>query len=130
MLSAYGLPLGDAFQMRDDMLGAFGDSALTGKPVGGDFIEGKPTPLLSRAYEAANTSQREVLDEVGREYLSAQDIARIQQVVQETGAVSYMEDRIASLTHSAIGALDKNALSGDAYFQLVDLASAVTSRTH
>ena len=44
-LSAYGLPLGDAFQMRDDVMGAFGDEAVTGKPVGGDLREGKPTPL-------------------------------------------------------------------------------------
>jgi hypothetical protein len=43
--SGYGLPLGDAFQMRDDVMGAFGDEAVTGKPVGGDLREGKPTPL-------------------------------------------------------------------------------------
>ena len=48
-LSAYGLPLGDAFQMRDDVMGAFGDEEITGKPVGGDLREGKPTPLLARA---------------------------------------------------------------------------------
>ena len=64
-LSAYGLPLGDAFQMRDDVMGAFGDEALTGKPVGGDLREGKPTPLLARAFEAATDAQREVLSLVG-----------------------------------------------------------------
>jgi geranylgeranyl diphosphate synthase, type I len=48
-LSAYGLPLGDAFQMRDDVMGAFGDATATGKPVGGDLIEGKPTPLMARS---------------------------------------------------------------------------------
>ena len=52
-LSAYGLPLGDAFQMRDDVMGAFGDAGVTGKPVGGDLIEGKPTPLLARAVARA-----------------------------------------------------------------------------
>ncbi len=55
-LSAYGLPLGDAFQMRDDVMGAFGDPALTGKPVGGDLREGKPTPLMARAVEAATAA--------------------------------------------------------------------------
>ena len=49
LLSAYGLPLGDAFQMRDDVIGVFGDPLRTGKPVGGDLREGKPTPLLARA---------------------------------------------------------------------------------
>ena len=48
-LSAYGLPLGDAFQLRDDVLGAFGDDRITGKPVGDDLREGKPTPLLAMA---------------------------------------------------------------------------------
>ena len=51
LLSAYGLPLGDAFQMRDDVMGAFGDEAVTGKPVGGDLREGKPTPLMAMATE-------------------------------------------------------------------------------
>src|SRR6478609_8568575 len=55
-LSAYGLPLGDAFQMRDDVMGAFGDPRRTGKPVGGDLVEGKPTPLLARAVEAATAA--------------------------------------------------------------------------
>ena len=57
-LSAYGLPLGDAFQMRDDVIGAFGDSAVTGKPVGDDLREGKPTPLLARAVALADAGQR------------------------------------------------------------------------
>ncbi|MET0460920.1 MAG: polyprenyl synthetase family protein, partial [Ilumatobacteraceae bacterium] len=52
-LSAYGLPLGDAFQMRDDVIGTFGASTVTGKPVGDDLREGKPTPLLARAVELA-----------------------------------------------------------------------------
>ena len=51
-LSGYGLPLGEAFQMRDDILGTFGDPAVTGKPVGEDLREGKPTPLLAITAEA------------------------------------------------------------------------------
>src|SRR5215207_7014987 len=65
-LSGYGLPLGDAFQLRDDMLGAFGDERLTGKPVGDDLREGKPTPLLAIATARASARQREVLARVGR----------------------------------------------------------------
>ncbi|MFM8688366.1 MAG: polyprenyl synthetase family protein, partial [Acidimicrobiaceae bacterium] len=62
--SPIGLPLGDAFQMRDDVLGAFGDSSssLTGKPIGDDLREGKPTPLLAMACERATVAQRKVLD--------------------------------------------------------------------
>ena len=57
-LSGYGLPLGDAFQMRDDVIGAFGDPAVTGKPVGDDLREGKPTPLLARAVARATPAQQ------------------------------------------------------------------------
>ena len=75
-LSRYGLPLGDAFQMRDDVMGVFGDTAVTGKPVGGDLLEGKPTPLLARAVAGATPAQLAVLDRVGAADLDADDIAR------------------------------------------------------
>ena len=65
-LSAYGDPLGEAFQLRDDLLGAFGDEAVTGKPVGDDLREGKPTPLLAAATANADAAQASVLGDVGR----------------------------------------------------------------
>ena len=67
-LSAYGDPLGEAFQLRDDLLGAFGEEAATGKPVGDDLREGKPTPLLAVATENADAAQAAVLarDRPGR----------------------------------------------------------------
>ena len=75
-LSAYGLPLGDAFQMRDDVIGAFGETSLTGKPVGDDLREGKPTPLLARAVARADAAQRDVLAKVGAPGLDADEIER------------------------------------------------------
>lgn len=128
MFTAYGLPLGDAFQMRDDMLGAFGDPKVTGKPVGGDFREGKPTPLLAHAWSMATEPQRRVLDLVGRVDLGDDDVAEIQQVVIDTGAVDTMEKRIASLRDEAIAALDPTRMSGDAHRALVEMAVTVTSR--
>lgn len=128
MFSAYGLPLGDAFQMRDDILGAYGDAAVTGKPVGGDFREGKPTPLLARAHQIAQKHQLEVLAKVGQSNLSDEDIARIQQVVIDTGALQAMEDLISSNHVQAVQALDKSQLQGESYDALVHLAGAVTQR--
>src|SRR5690606_14576769 len=107
LLSAYGLPLGDAFQMRDDVMGAFGVVAATGKPVGGDLREGKPTPLLARAVEAASTSQHAVLARVGRHELTDDDVADIQQVIIDTGALTSLEAMIVSLTEEAVAALDR-----------------------
>ena len=105
-LSAYGLPLGDAFQIRDDVMGAFGDEAITGKPVGGDLREGKPTPLLARAVAAATPAQRAVLDEVGSPDLDDDDIADMQQVIVDTGALAALEAQIAMLTDQAIAAIE------------------------
>ena len=129
MLSAYGLPLGDAFQMRDDMLGAFGDPLLTGKPVGGDFVEGKPTPMLARAYAVATAAQLRVLDLVGTPALSESDVIDIQEVVTATGAVSEMESLITALRDEAIQSLDSSMMRGDSYDALVELADTVTRRT-
>ena len=90
-LSAYGLPLGDAFQMRDDVMGAFGEEQLTGKPVGGDLREGKPTPLLARAVRRANAEQLAVLAEVGAPGLDGDGVADI-----AIGAPAYLN---ANRTH-------------------------------
>ena len=128
MLSAYGLPLGDAFQMRDDILGAYGDSAVTGKPVGGDFREGKPTPLLARAHQMAQKQHLEVLSKVGKPGLSDEDIAEIQQVVIDIGALQAMEDLISSNHAQAVKALDKSQMEGESYNALVHLADVVTQR--
>jgi geranylgeranyl diphosphate synthase type I len=128
MLSAYGLPLGDAFQIRDDVLGVFGDEKTVGKPVGGDFREGKPTPMLAYAYEHADTDQRKLLDMVGQENLSLADIERLQQVVIDTGARDAMETRINSLVEQAIAALHPIEVDDETFHALSVLALAVTQR--
>jgi geranylgeranyl diphosphate synthase type I len=127
-LSAYGLPLGDAFQMRDDVMGAFGDTETTGKPVGGDLREGKPTPLLARAIEAASAAQLVVLDGVGNPALTREQIADIQQVIVETGALANLESTITRLTATAVAALDQIYLVGGARDELIALAEYVSQR--
>ena len=127
-LSAYGLPLGDAFQMRDDVMGAFGDEAVTGKPVGGDLREGKPTPLLARAVAAAKPAQRAVLDEVGAPHLDDDDIAMMQQVIVETGALDALEAQIATLTDMAIEAIEVAPITPESRSELIALANYVSWR--
>jgi geranylgeranyl diphosphate synthase type I len=128
-LSAYGLPLGDAFQMRDDVMGAFGDETLTGKSVGGDLREGKPTPLLARAVRRANAEQLAVLDDVGAPGLDGHGVARIQQVIVETGALAVLEDHITALTETAISAIEDAPITESAKTELVALAEYVSWRT-
>ena len=129
-LSAYGLPLGDAFQMRDDVLGVFGDEVTnnTGKPIGDDIREGKPTPLLAMAYERASTSQRQVLEDVGAPQISNEDISKIQEVIIETGALSELETKISGLVGESIAAITNSSLSKQSVKQLVELAEFVAQR--
>lgn len=127
-LSAYGLPLGDAFQMRDDVMGVFGDPSVTGKPVGDDLREGKPTPLLAIAIERADSAQRSVLDRVGREQLSDADVAAAQSVLVECGALEEMERIIARLSEEAVAALSRIDLAGESRRELEALAAYVTQR--
>ena len=127
-LSAYGLPLGDAFQMRDDVMGAFGDEATTGKPVGSDLREGKPTPLLARAVAAADRAQRATLDTVGHPDLDDAGVAAIQQVIIATGALDALEQHISELTQSAIAAIEAAPIEPAATTELIDLAEYVSWR--
>ncbi|MGA0874578.1 MAG: polyprenyl synthetase family protein, partial [Ilumatobacteraceae bacterium] len=129
-LSNFGLPLGDAFQMRDDVLGAFGDtsSSLTGKPIGDDLREGKPTPLLAMACERATVAQREVLDRVGAPQISHQEISDIQQVIIETGALDALETKISMLVEQSVNAVSKSSLDESSKSRLIELAEFVASR--
>jgi geranylgeranyl diphosphate synthase type I len=127
--SAYGLPLGDAFQMRDDVMGAFGDPAVTGKPVGDDLREGKPTPLMAIAVARADATQRRVLDRVGSGPLTDAEVADVQSVIRATGALDEMESTIDRLTTQAITAIDAAPITADARTALVDLANFVAQRS-
>jgi geranylgeranyl diphosphate synthase type I len=127
-LSRYGLPLGDAFQMRDDVIGAFGDPALTGKPVGDDLREGKPTPLLARAMASADADQRRVLERVGSTRLDDDEVAAVQGVIVATGALDALEARIAELAAEAVAALGDLGVTAEARCRLTELAAFVVAR--
>jgi geranylgeranyl diphosphate synthase, type I len=128
-LSAYGLPLGDAFQMRDDVLGVFGETAVTGKPVADDLREGKPTPLLALACAAATPAQMQILDRVGATDLTEHDIAQMQQVIVDSGALTQLEQTITELTDQALGSLHGMNLSPVARRELEQLAMYVSWRS-
>jgi len=129
VLSTYGLPLGDAFQMRDDVLGAFGDTAITGKPVGDDLREGKPTPLMAIATARANAAQLKELQLVGNQDLSPEQIARVQEVIRETGALYELETVITRLTDEAIVAVQNVPFAQSVRDELITLAEYVSWRT-
>jgi geranylgeranyl diphosphate synthase type I len=127
--SAFGLPLGEAFQLRDDVLGVFGDPARTGKPAGDDLREGKRTYLVASAFAAAAPADRKELDAgLGDQGLDDHGVARLRAIISESGALDRTEERIATLTASALAALDDAEIEAEARTVLHDLADAATRR--
>ncbi|MBA3655040.1 MAG: polyprenyl synthetase family protein [Actinobacteria bacterium] len=130
-LSGYGVPLGEAFQLRDDVLGAFGDTALTGKPVGEDIREGKPTRLRAWATERTTGADARLLAaRYGAADITAEDVATIQHLLVDSGALAAAETEIARLVAEAREALDKVDLAGEGRPRLQALADFVAHRAH
>ncbi|WP_239075340.1 polyprenyl synthetase family protein [Planosporangium flavigriseum] len=126
---AFGLPLGEAFQLRDDVLGVFGDPAVTGKPAGDDLREGKRTYLVAAAFEAADGEQaRQLREGLGDPNLDEAGIQRLREIITTTGALARTEERIAELTRSALAALGTVRLDPEGVEVLTQLASAATRR--
>jgi geranylgeranyl diphosphate synthase type I len=127
--SAYGLPLGEAFQLRDDVLGVFGDPDETGKPAGDDLREGKRTVLVAEAFAAASASQEEVLRRLFADpELDDEGVATVQQVLVDTGALRAVEDLIDRLAGQARRALSASATVEPAATVLQRLVDAATVR--
>jgi geranylgeranyl diphosphate synthase type I len=128
--SAYGVPLGEAFQLRDDVLGVFGDPEQTGKPAGDDLREGKRTYLVAAAFETADADGRAEIDaRLGDPDLDGAGVAKLRDIIRGSGALTRTEERIAALTSEAVAALRATPLEAEARAVLLDLADAATRRT-
>lgn len=129
-LSGYGLPLGEAFQLRDDVLGVFGDPETTGKPAGEDIREGKQTLLLVLGRQMAGPAQRRVLETVpGNPAATGADIAGVRAVLAGCGALDAVERRIAALAGQARAALGAEpGVPGSARAALLQMAGLATRR--
>ncbi|MFV2017393.1 polyprenyl synthetase family protein [Micromonospora sp. LOL_023] len=126
----YGADVGEAFQLRDDLLGVVGDPARTGKPAGDDLRTGKPTVLLLIARELATGAQRAELaaPPVGTGSEVDRWVARMTEVVVETGAVAKVERMIEQRVQAALAAVTAAPIDADARAALTDLAVAATTR--
>jgi geranylgeranyl diphosphate synthase, type I len=127
--TAYGLPLGVAFQLRDDILGLFGDPAQTGKPSGDDVREGKRTVLLAITRARASARQAAIIDRrLGDPYLDEAGVAEIRAVVAGTGALAECELMIDRNVAQALSALDAAPITDEAKAALAELAVTATAR--
>jgi geranylgeranyl diphosphate synthase type I len=128
-LRRFALPLGFAFQLRDDMLGVFGDEATTGKPAGDDLREGKRTVMLAFARQNANTATRAVFDElIGDPGLDADQISVLRATLHSTGAVDRTEELIALSRDESLDALRDLGVDAAVERELHTLVDAITVR--
>lgn len=129
-LHTAGVPLGEAFQLRDDVLGVFGDPAVTGKPAGDDLREGKRTVLVARAMAGLRPgADRDLLaGALGDPDLSDDDVRRVRQVIVESGALDGVERLIAELSGTATARLDAAELSSPGREMLAAIARALVDR--
>jgi geranylgeranyl diphosphate synthase type I len=126
--SAFGEPLGEAFQLRDDLLGVFGDPSQTGKPSGDDLREGKPTLLLAIATERVPPADRPLLARVGAADLGDDEVAGLRVAFERCGAREAVEDEIARLTALADQALAGCTIDAVARDRLLCLARRAAVR--
>ena len=133
----YGLAVGEAFQLRDDLLGVYGDPAITGKPAGDDLRSGKPTALLMLARKLATPAQRAelTLDPAGAvnpaDGSGGSTTARIERrarVIAETGAPARLEAMIQERVADGVAALAGAPIHESARTALIELAVRVTHR--
>jgi len=129
VLSDYGLALGEAFQLRDDVLGVFGDPSRTGKPAGDDLLDGKRTLLVALAMSQASAAQAQLLRRCLGDRAMAEDrVVALREVIVSTGALDQVEQRIALRAEEARKALRNDAVSDDARVALDALVTAATDR--
>jgi geranylgeranyl diphosphate synthase type I len=128
-LSRYGMALGEAFQLRDDVLGVFGDPEVTGKDRDSDLREGKRTVLVARAAAEAGAPDREFLtSRLGRPDMSAEEVERARAILRETGALSGTLELIEELVAGAKAAIDRALVREPAAGLLEGMADLVALR--
>jgi geranylgeranyl diphosphate synthase type I len=129
MLAGFGDAIGEAFQMRDDILGIFGSPALTGKPAGSDLAERKATSVVAAAYHLAVPALRRQLRALmSAEHLGPDDICRWRDLIVATGAVNWVERMIDSRVTQALMLLEECDTRPDVRHLLADMAAACAER--
>ena len=127
--SAFALPLGEAFQLRDDVLGVFGDPEVTGKPAGDDLREGKRTFLIARALQASSGETRARINAMlGDTSLDDDAVAMLRGLIVDSGALVQTEQLIAQKSGDAFAALERLGIDTVSRRALHLLAEAAVTR--
>jgi geranylgeranyl diphosphate synthase type I len=127
-LSEYGRELGEAFALRDDLLGVWGNPKVTGKPAGDDLISGKPTVILALSRGRLVGAARKARERVGTPEFSSADVELLQEELRACGVVDEVESLISSHVHAAVDALDQQGLDARGITGLTQLAHRIAWR--
>ena len=128
-LGGYGNAIGEAFQLRDDILGVFGSPELTGKPAGGDLAERKATSVVVAAQRMADTTiRRQFTELMNAEELTESDIAHWRTMIVATGAADWIEELITERVAVATEHICDNRIDLWVQSALADMASVCTLR--
>ena len=102
ILRKYGALLGEAFQIIDDLLGTYGDEAVTGKSVDSDIKQGKKTLFLIHALKHAKKEDKDFLQKIwGNKNLTTNDINKVKNILIKTGSMAYSKNEAQKLTNQA-----------------------------
>jgi len=128
-LARFGAPIGEAFQVRDDLLGTFGDTKATGKPVGNDLRAGKRTAIVREAESSLSASDHAALARVlGRGDATEEEVRSVMRLLESSGVRARVESRLESLLASALEALDAAPVDPRGRALLVGLARKIARR--
>ncbi|MCQ9352260.1 polyprenyl synthetase family protein [Corynebacterium sp. 153RC1] len=130
-LRGFGEDIGIAFQLRDDLLGVFGDPEITGKPAGDDLREGKRTVLVAQAVQTAAQEDPELAAQIRTGVGSVstpEEITALAQLIWDTGAPGHVEKQIDALVERGLHRLDQASIPAAVREVLRDLAQRMTKR--
>ena len=129
ILSSYAIPLGIAFQLQDDILGLFGDTEKTGKPVGADVREGKRTLLMVKAWELGSEKDREILNRfLGKSDLTGKELEMVRDVVVRTGSLDYSKELAKKYAKEVKPVIEKSSFRKEGKDFLLGIADYLINR--
>ena len=129
VLSEYAIPVGIAFQIQDDILGAFGNEKKLGKPVCSDLREGKQTLLVVKALKFGNSSEKKIINSLlGKNDISEQEIGLFRNIVRKTGSLQYSQDLAKKYVGKGKAVIEKSGFEKDVKEFLIGIADYIVNR--
>lgn len=123
----YGIPVGVAFQLQDDILGMFGNEEKTGKPVNDDIKEGKNTLLFTQALKKGTSAQRKRLRSLwGKKDITSQEVEEAREIIKKTGSLDYsreMAQKLIEKGKKAVSGITQNTNFQEVFLTLADFVA-------